>query len=556
MKPDIEIAREARPRPIEEVAADLGLGRADIMPFGPSKAKVALPAVAAARARPRGKLILVSGITPTPSGEGKTTTSVGLAQAMGKLGRRGVVSLREPSLGPCFGLKGGATGGGRSQVIPMEDINLHFTGDFHAVEAAHNLAAAVLDNQLSRRNERGVDPRRVVWRRVMDMNDRSLRKIVCGLGGTADGMPRESGFEITVASEVMAALCLARDLPELRARLDRAILAYTRGGKPVTAGDLRVAGAMTALLYEAIAPNLVQTLEGTPAFVHGGPFANLSQGTSSLISIDLALHLGEYAIVEAGFGFDLGGEKFFDIVCRAGGWAPDAVVLVATVRALKYHGGVALDELPRQNLEALSAGFANLEKQAENIEAFGTPFVIAINRFPHDTLKEVEALRSLCDAKSYPCAVSEVWEHGGEGGRELAESVFAIADHEELAPVFLYDADLPIVRKIEAIARRMYGARSVEFTREARRDAERAEALGYGGLPVCIAKTQSSLSDDPSMRGRPRDFELVVREIRIAAAAGTIVAVSGTIMTMPGLPETPAAEVIDIDEEGRIVGLS
>ena len=543
-------------RPIQDVAGDLGLKEDEVIPYGRHKAKVPLAALQARRTDPDGKLVVVSTINPTPAGEGKTTTSVGLAQALVRRGRRAVVALREPSIGPCMGVKGGGTGGGRSQVLPMEDINLHFTGDLHAVGSAHNLLAAVVDNHIYHQDELGIDPRQVFWRRVVDMNDRALRQIVLGLGGRTQGVPREDGFLITAASEVMALLCLSEDLPDLKARLGRILVGMRYDGKPVLAEALGVTGAMAALLRDAIHPNLVQTTEGTPALIHGGPFANIAHGCNSVVATRLALKLGEVCVTEAGFGFDLGAEKFFDIKCRYANLTPDAVVLVATVRALKYHGGVPVAELNQENLRAVARGMDNLEKHVEGIRIFRVPLVVALNRFPSDTEAELDLVRRTCESLGVPAVVADVFGQGGAGALELADAVWHTVQRLPSRFTPLYEWELPVKAKIERIAKVMYGAGSVYYTRAARAQIERAEALGYGGLPICMAKTPQSLSDDPALFGRPRDFEVTVREIRISAGAGFLVPITGEILTMPGLPKRPNAQRIDVDAQGRITGLT
>ncbi len=554
MKSDIEIAQETQMKPIREVAAWLGLGEDDIEFYGKYKAKVALPVWEGLAERPSGKLVLVTAITPTAAGEGKTTTTVGLGMALNRIGKKTIIGLREPSLGPSFGIKGGAAGGGFSQVVPMEDINLHFTGDIHAVTTAHNLLAAMLDNHLHQGNSLNIDPRQVVLRRVMDLNERALRNIVLGLGGRINGVPRESGFDISVASEVMAALCLATDLKDLKKRFERIVVAYTYAGKPVTAADLNAAGSMALLMKDAIKPNLVQTLEGTPAFIHGGPFANIAHGANSIIATRMGMKLGDYMITEAGFGADLGAEKFFDIVCRYGKMAPDAVVLVASVRALKNHGGVEKTRLSQPDLQAVAAGFANLEKQIENIQKFGVPVVVALNEFPTDTREETEYIIKRCKQMGAKVALSQVWAQGGQGGEELAHAVIAAAE-EPAEFRFLYPQEMPIKDKINVICQEIYGADGVDFTADSARTIASLEELGYGSLPVCIAKTQYSLSDNPDLLGRPRGFRVNIREVRLCAGAGFVVAIAGSIMTMPGLGKTPAAESIDIKENGEIVGL-
>lgn len=554
MKTDIEIAQSARLRPIEEIAAQIGLSEEDLELYGRYKAKVSLD-VLKKKEGEKGKLILVTAITPTPAGEGKTTVTVGLGQALNKLGKKAVVAIREPSLGPVMGLKGGAAGGGYSQVVPMEDINLHFTGDLHAIGAAHNLLAAVIDNHLKQGNELGIDPANINWPRALDINDRALREIVIGLGGKVNGVPRQDRFIITVASEIMAILCLANDLAELKEKISNILPAYTYEGKPVKVRDLKVAGAMAALLKDALKPNLVQTLENTPAFVHGGPFANIAHGCNSIIATKMALKTGEIVVTEAGFGADLGAEKFFNIKCRYAGITPDATVLVATIRALKMHGGVNKDDLAREDLQALEKGIANLEKHVENIRKFGLPVIVAINRFPADTEAELQLLEEKCRQLGVPVALTEVWAKGGEGGLALAEGVLRLLEEEKSDFNFLYELDLPLREKIEKIAREIYGAEGVDFSSTAERQLARYEELGYGNLPVCMAKTQNSLSDNPALKGRPEGFRITVREVNLSAGAGFVVPLTGPILTMPGLPAKPAAESIDIDEEGNITGL-
>lgn len=554
MKTDIEIAQSARLRPIEEIAAQIGLSEEDLELYGRYKAKVSLD-VLKKKEGEKGKLILVTAITPTPAGEGKTTVTVGLGQALNKLGKKAVVAIREPSLGPVMGLKGGAAGGGYSQVVPMEDINLHFTGDLHAIGAAHNLLAAVIDNHLKQGNELGIDPANINWPRALDINDRALREIVIGLGGKVNGVPRQDRFIITVASEIMAILCLANDLAELKEKISNILPAYTYEGKPVKVRDLKVAGAMAALLKDALKPNLVQTLENTPAFVHGGPFANIAHGCNSIIATKMALKTGEIVVTEAGFGADLGAEKFFNIKCRYAGITPDATVLVATIRALKMHGGVNKEDLAREDLQALEKGVANLEKHVENIRKFGLPVIVAINRFPADTEAELQLLEEKCRQLGVPVALTEVWAKGGEGGLALAEGVLRLLEEEKSDFNFLYELDLPLREKIEKIAREIYGAEGVDFSSTAERQLARYEELGYGNLPVCMAKTQNSLSDNPALKGRPEGFRITVREVNLSAGAGFVVPLTGPILTMPGLPAKPAAESIDIDEEGNITGL-
>lgn len=556
MKTDIEIAQEAKLEPIKKIAESIGLSEEEIFFYGKYKAKVDHRILKKLQGKKEGKLILVTAITPTPAGEGKTTTTVGLGDALKKLGKKVVIALREPALGPVFGIKGGAAGGGYAQVVPMEDINLHFTGDFHAIGAANNLLAAMLDNHIYQGNTLNIDPRKITWRRCMDMNDRQLRFIVDGLGGKANGVPREDGFDITVASEVMAAFCLAKSLPDLKERLSKIIVAYTYDGKPVTAGDLKADGAMAVLLKEAINPNLVQTLEHTPAFIHGGPFANIAHGCNSLIATKLALSLADYVVTEAGFGADLGAEKFVDIKCRLGGLKPDAAVLVASVRALKHHGGVAKQELSKENLQALEKGIPNMIKHIENISKhYGIPVAVAINRFPTDTEDELNMVFDACKAMNVPAAVSEVFTKGSEGGLDLAEQVLKLIEKGQNEFKFVYPLDMNLKDKIETIARNVYGAEGVDFTGEAEKEIENLEALGYSHLPICMAKTQYSLSDDPKLLGKPEGFRITVRQIKVFAGAGFVIALTGAIMTMPGLPKVPAAEKIDVDEDGRITGL-
>ncbi len=555
MKTDIEIAQEAVLEPITDVARRIGIDGDDLELYGKYKAKLTEECLEGLREKPDGKLILVTAINPTPAGEGKTTTTVGLGQAFGKLGKRAVIALREPSLGPCFGIKGGAAGGGYAQVVPMEDLNLHFTGDFHAITSANNLLAALLDNHIQQGNELQIDTRRVVWKRCEDMNDRVLRNIVVGLGNKTDGYVREDHFVITVASEIMAILCLAEDMDDLKARLGRILVAYDRDGNPVTASELQAVGAMAALLKDAIKPNLIQTLEHTPALVHGGPFANIAHGCNSVRATRAALKLGDYCITEAGFGADLGAEKFFDIKCRIAGLRPDAAVLVATVRALKYNGGIAKDDLGTEDLEALKRGISNLEKHIENLQEFGVPVVVTLNAFVTDTDREVDYVRAFCEERGCEFAVSKVWEKGGEGGIALAEKVMETLEKKESRFRPLYEAELPLREKIERIAVKIYGAGSVSFAPAAERQLRELEALGFGNLPVCMAKNQYSLSDDPKLLGRPEGFELKVREVYAAAGAGFIVALTGDVVTMPGLPKKPAAYGIDVNEAGVITGL-
>ncbi len=555
MLSDIEIAQKAHMLPITEVAAKLGIGEEDIELYGRYKAKLSMDLIKRVQDKPDGKLILVTAITPTPAGEGKSTTTVGLAQGLAKIGQKVIVALREPSLGPCMGIKGGAAGGGYSQVVPMEDINLHFTGDFHAITSAHMLLAAMLDNHIQQGNTLNIDPRRIVWKRVVDMNDRELRNIVVGLGGKAHGVPRQDGFDITVASEVMAILCLATGLHDLKERLSKIIVAYDYSGSPITAGMLKAQGAMAALLKDAVKPNLVQTLENVPAIIHGGPFANIAHGCNSVMATKTALKLADYTITEAGFGADLGAEKFFDIKCRYAGLKPDAVVLVATVRALKMHGGVPKTDLATPDVEAVKRGIVNLEKHIENIKQYGLPLVVAINAFAQDTPEELEAIRSHCAGHGVNVALSEVFAKGGEGGIELAKEVVALATSGKADFKLLYGEELSLKEKIETIAKKIYGAVGVNYTKEANNALKDFEKMGYGHLPVCMAKTQYSFSDDPALLGRPEGFEITIKNCRIAAGAGFVVVLTGDIMTMPGLPKVPAAEKIDVSDDGVISGL-
>jgi formate--tetrahydrofolate ligase len=545
----------SRLRPIADVAASVGLATEEIIPYGRDVAKVPVGALAARRNAPSGKLVVVSSITPTPPGDGKTTVTIGLGQALWRIGRRAVVALREPSIGPCLGIKGAGTGGGRAQVLPADSINLHFTGDLHAVESAHNLLAACLDNHLYHDNTLRIDPRQILFRRALDMNDRALRQIVLGLGGRFQGYPREEGFLITAASEVMALLCLAEDLMDLKARLGRILLAFTFDGRPVRAQDLHVTGAMAALLRDAIHPNLVQTLEGTPALVHGGPFANIAHGCNSVIATKLALKLGEICVTEAGFGFDLGAEKFFDIKCGYAGLRPDAVVLVATARALKYHGGVPMSAVDQQDLPAIKRGMPNLEKHIEDTRLFGVPLIVALNRYSSDTEAELTTIVDHCAALGVPAVPANVFEEGGAGGEGLAAALIELLGRQPSGFRPLYDWAAPVKTKISTIATRMYGAERVVYTKRADAQIAQAEALGYGGLPICMAKTPRSLSDDPTLRGRPRDFTVTMSEVRISAGAGFLVPITGEILTMPGLPRIPNAQQIDVDADGRITGL-
>lgn len=555
MKTDIQIAQEAEMIHIKEVAAQLDISEDDLELYGKYKAKLSDELMKKVENNPDGKLILVTAINPTPAGEGKTTTSVGLGQAFGKLGKKAVLALREPSLGPCFGIKGGAAGGGYAQVVPMEDLNLHFTGDFHAITSANNLLAALLDNHIQQGNELGIDPRQVVWKRCLDMNDRSLRNIVIGLGRKMDGMVREDHFVITVASEIMAVLCLADDMADLKKRLGRMIVAYTFDGKPVTADDLKATGSMAALLKDALKPNLIQTLEHTPAIVHGGPFANIAHGCNSVRATKTALKLADYVITEAGFGADLGAEKFMDIKCRMAGLKPDAVVLVATVRALKYNGGVAKADLSEENLEALKKGIVNLEKHIENLQKYGVPVVVTLNSFITDTKAETDYIEQFCRERGCEFALSEVWEKGGEGGIALAEKILDTLEKKESNFKLLYEDNLSLQEKIETVAKEIYGADGVTYAPAALKELKRIEELGMGSFPVCMAKTQYSLSDDQTKLGRPTGFDINVREVYVSAGAGFVVVVTGAIMTMPGLPKTPAAYGIDVDDNGVITGL-
>jgi formate--tetrahydrofolate ligase len=555
-KSDIEIAQAAKKRPIVEVAREkLGIAPENLEPYGHYKAKVSLDYISTLKDRPNGKLILVSAITPTPAGEGKTTTTVGLTDALNRIGKKAMLCLREPSLGPCFGVKGGAAGGGYAQVVPMEDINLHFTGDFHAIGAAHNLLAALIDNHIYWGNALGLDSRRIVWRRVIDMNDRALRSIVSSLGGVANGFPREDGFDITVASEVMAIFCLARDLADLRHRLSNIVVGYTRDRKPVRAGELKAHGPMAALLKDALAPNLVQTLEGTPAFVHGGPFANIAHGCNSVLATTTALKLADYVVTEAGFGADLGAEKFFDIKCRKTGLEPACVVLVATIRALKMHGGVKREDLKHENLEALEAGIANLQRHVENVQKFGLPPIVSINRFSSDTDAEIALVKQACAKLGVQAVMADHWAMGGEGAADLAHAVVDIVDRGRSKLKLLYPDNMPLFEKIRTIAREIYRARDATADKAVRDQLATFEAMGCGHFPVCIAKTQYSFSTNPDIKGAPSDHLVNVREVRLSAGAEFVVAICGEIMTMPGLPRVPAADAIDVTPDGRIVGL-
>lgn len=556
MKKDVEIAQEAKMLPITEVAKVLDIPSDELEQYGKYKAKLSYSYIKENMNREDGKLVLVTAINPTPAGEGKTTTNVGLSMALSRLGKKTVTTLREPSLGPCFGVKGGAAGGGYSQVVPMDDINLHFTGDFHAITSAHSLLAALLDNHIHQGNKLGIVTKRIVWKRVVDMNDRALRNIVIGLGGKGDGVTRENGFDITVASEIMAILCLASDLDDLKERLSKMVVAYNYEGEAVTAGDLEATGAMALLLKDAIKPNLVQTLDNTPAFIHGGPFANIAHGCNSVVATKTALKLGDYVITEAGFGADLGAEKFFDIKCRYAGLKPDCVVIVATVRALKMNGGVAKDNLAEDNLDALRAGSSNLIRHIENVAKFGVPSVVAINRFPTDTDAELELLDKICEEYGVKVVLSEVFAKGAEGGMDLAEEVVRICEEGKADFKPLYDLDLSIEEKMEKIAKEIYRADGVDFTPAAKKQIKELTKLGYDKLPICVAKTQYSFSDDATLLGAPTGFTITVRELRVSAGAGFIVALTGSIMTMPGLPKVPAANGMDILSDGTIIGLS
>ena len=555
MKTDIEIAQEAQMLPITEVVKEIGLTADDLELYGKYKAKISNEYLKKIEGNKKGKLILVTAINPTPAGEGKTTTSVGLGQALGRLGKKAVIALREPSLGPCFGIKGGAAGGGYAQVVPMEDLNLHFTGDFHAITSANNLLAALLDNHIQQGNALRIDTRQIVWKRCLDMNDRVLRNVVVGLGSKTDGFVREDHFVITVASEIMAILCLATDLEDLKDRLGKIIVAYDLDGKPVTAKDLQAVGAMAALLKDAILPNVIQTLEHTPALVHGGPFANIAHGCNSVRATTAALSMADYVVTEAGFGADLGAEKFFDIKCRQAGLSPDAVVLVATIRALKYNGGVPKTELSAENVEALEKGIVNLEKHIENLQKYKVPVVVTLNSFVTDSEAEIAFVKQFCEERGCEFAISEVWEKGGEGGIALAEKVLKTLEEKESHFEPLYPSELPLTEKIETVAKEIYGAKGVNYTAAAKKQLAKLTELGFGDLPVCMAKTQYSLSDDPALLGRPKDFDITVREAYVSAGAGFVVVLTGAVMTMPGLPKQPAAFGIDVDESGKITGL-
>jgi|TARA_B110000967_G_scaffold189479_1_gene213195 formate--tetrahydrofolate ligase len=552
---DIDIARAAEKRPIAEVAAKLNIDIDDLEMYGKIKAKISPEFIKSVKNRKDGKLILVTAINPTPAGEGKTTTTIGLGDALNQIGKQTSVCLREPSLGPCFGVKGGAAGGGYAQVVPMEDINLHFTGDFHAIGLAHNLLSAAIDNHLQQGNELNIDPRRIEWKRVMDMNDRALRNVTIGLGGPAHGIPRESGFDITVASEVMAIFCLANTLAELKEKLGDAVVGYTHDQKPVTARDLKVHGAMTVLLKDAFSPNLVQTLEHTPAFVHGGPFANIAHGCNSVVATRLSMKLSEYTVTEAGFGADLGAEKFLDIKCRKAGITPSAVVIVATIRALKLHGGVPLKDVNNENLEAVAKGVENLKKHIENIHQFGLPVVVAVNKFVTDTDEEVKTVQAKCDYLGVQVIEANHWADGGKGAIELAEAVVDLVENHENDFHYLYEDDMPLWDKVKTVAQKIYGADNIQGDQKLRDRFTALEKAGYGNLPICMAKTQYSFSTDPALKGRPTGFDIPLREVRLSAGAGFIVVLAGDVMTMPGLPKKPAAEVIDINENGDIIGL-
>ena len=555
MKTDIEIAQQAEMEPIVKVAEQIGVSADDLELYGKYKAKISDEYLKSIEGNPDGKLILVTAINPTPAGEGKTTTTVGLGEAFGRMNKKAIIALREPSLGPCFGIKGGAAGGGYAQVVPMEDLNLHFTGDFHAITSANNLLAALLDNHIQQGNALRIDTRQIVWKRCLDMNDRVLRNVVVGLGSKADGFVREDHFVITVATEIMAVLCLASDMNDLKERLSRMVVAYNLDGEPVTAGQLQAVGSMAALLKDALKPNMIQTLEHTPALVHGGPFANIAHGCNSVRATKAALKMADYVITEAGFGADLGAEKFFDIKCRAAGLMPDAVVLVATIRALKYNGGVAKADLSAENVDALKKGIVNLEKHIENLKLYGVPVVVTLNSFITDTEAEISYVKNFCEERGAEFALSEVWEKGGEGGMALAEKVLKTLSEKESHFKPLYGDDLSLTEKIETVAKKIYGAGSVTVSAAAQKQLEKIEAMGFGNLPVCMAKNQYSLSDDPTKLGRPEGFDLTVREAYVSAGAGFVVVLTGTVMTMPGLSKNPAAYNIDVDENGKIVGL-
>jgi formate--tetrahydrofolate ligase len=555
VKTDIEIAQEAKMKPIREIAEQIGLTEEDLELYGKYKAKLSFDVLNKIKTKESGKIILVTSINPTPAGEGKSTVTVGLADALNKIGKKAMIAMREPSLGPTMGVKGGATGGGYAQVLPMEDINLHFTGDIHAITTANNALAALIDNHLQQGNELGIDQRRIVWKRALDLNDRALRKVVIGLGGPVQGVPREDGFDITVASEIMAVLCLAEDLEDLKRRLSRMVIAYNYEKQPVTVGDLGVEGALTLLLKEAIKPNLVQTIEHTPALIHGGPFANIAHGCNSVIATTAALKLADYVVTEAGFGADLGAEKFLHIKARSAGIHPEAVVIVATIRALKLHGGLLKSELKKEDIGALTRGFANLKKHIETVESFGLPYVVAINRFHTDTDLEIQTLLELCRRENIPVSLTEVWEKGGAGGVDLAQTVLKVIEEKEANFSLLYDLSEPLEEKIRTVVQMVYGGKDVEFSPKAKKQLAEFEANGWGNLPVCMAKTQYSLSDDPGKLGRPTDFTITVRELKPSIGAGFIVALTGEVMTMPGLPKHPAALNMNVDENGNAVGL-
>ena len=555
MKTDVQIAQEAKMLPIKDVAAKLGISEDEIVNYGKYKAKVSLDVFKRLEDKPDGKLILVTAINPTPAGEGKTTTNIGLSMGLNRIGKTAITALREPSLGPSFGVKGGAAGGGYSQVVPMEDINLHFTGDFHAITTSNNLISALLDNHIQQGNALGIDPRRVVWKRVLDMNDRALRNIVIGLGGKPNGMPREDGFDITVASEIMAIFCLSSDIEDLKERVANIIVAYKFDGSPVFVRDLKAQGAVALLMKDAIAPNLVQTLENTPALIHGGPFANIAHGCNSMLATKLGLKLAEYTVTEAGFGADLGAEKFFDIKARFGNLKPDAAVIVATVRALKHHGGVKKEDWGKENFELLAKGFENLEKHIENVNRFGVPAIVAFNKFPTDTQAELDFVVEKCEALGATAVISEVWNKGGEGGEDLARKVVEVVEKGTANFKPLYDVEETIKAKIEKIAKEIYGADGVDFTSSCLKTIANIEKMGFDKMPICMAKTQYSMTDDPTIAGRPRNFRITVRDIKVSRGAGFLVALTGEIMTMPGLPKVPAAESIDILPSGEIVGL-
>lgn len=555
MKTDVQIAQEAKMLPISEVAAKLNIDEEKLVHYGKYKAKISLDLLEELKGESDGKLVLVTAINPTPAGEGKTTTNIGLSMALNNIGKKSITTIREPSLGPSFGIKGGAAGGGYAQVVPMADINLHFTGDFHAITTAHNLISALLDNHIQQGNKLGIDPRRVVWKRVLDMNDRALRNVVVGLGGKPDGMPRQDGFDITVASEIMAIFCLSKDLEDFKERVSKIIIAYNFDNDPVFVKDIEAQGAVALLMKDAVNPNLVQTLENTPAIIHGGPFANIAHGCNSMLATKIALKVADYTITEAGFGADLGAEKFFNIKCRFGDLKPDATVIVATVRALKYNGGVGKNDLNTENLEAVKKGFGNLEKHIENVKKFGVPAVVAINNFPTDTQAEVDYVLKRCKELGAEAVLSEVWAKGGKGGEDLAKAVVDVCENKESNFKPLYDVDSSIVEKIETIAKEIYGADGVDFTKGAQKQIAQIEKMGFDKMPVCMAKTQYSLSDDPTLLGRPTGFKITVREIKVSRGAGFLVALTGEVMTMPGLPRVPAANNIDILPSGEIVGL-